>query len=203
LAEESGLILPIEEWVLRNACLQAYQWRQQGLNLERISINCNLSGRHLNTETFHQYVIAIIEETGIEADLLELEITETTIMDDPDHLAGLLKKLRDIGINVAIDDFGTGYSSLAYLKSLPISKLKIDRSFVRDIPGDPNDAAITRAIIGLGKSLQMQVIAEGVESKAQAEFLQHEGCFLAQGFLYARPMLSDELERYLTTQVRL
>jgi EAL domain-containing protein (putative c-di-GMP-specific phosphodiesterase class I) len=118
-------------------------------------------------------------------------------MDDPGHLSGVLNKLRDIGVKVAIDDFGTGYSSLTYLKALPISTLKIDKSFVRDIPGDPNDAAITRAIIGLGESLQMQVIAEGVETEAQAKYLQSAGCFLAQGFLYAEPMASDELERVL------
>ncbi|MES9850450.1 MAG: EAL domain-containing protein [Candidatus Thiodiazotropha sp. L084R] len=118
-------------------------------------------------------------------------------MNDPEHMSDALNRLRDIGIKLAIDDFGTGYSSLSYLKTLPISKLKIDQSFVRDIPSDPDDMAITRAIIALGESLQMQVIAEGVETKAQAKFLFDEGCFLAQGFLYAKPMGSDDLDRYL------
>jgi diguanylate cyclase (GGDEF)-like protein/PAS domain S-box-containing protein len=197
LSEETGLIQPIGEWVLRTACRQAKKWHDGGMNPARISVNCNLSERQLKSDKFHQSILAILQETRIEADLLELEITETTIMDDPDQLSEVLNRLRDIGVKVAIDDFGTGYSSLAYLKSLPISKLKIDKSFVRDIPGDPNDAAITRAIVNLGESLQMQVIAEGVETEAQAEYLQSVGCFLAQGFLYAEPMAPDELERFL------
>jgi diguanylate cyclase (GGDEF)-like protein/PAS domain S-box-containing protein len=197
LAEDTGLIQPIGDWVLRNACHQTQKWHEDGLSPERISVNCNLSEHQLKSDKFHQSIIDVLQETKIDADLLELEITETTIMDDPDHLSEVLNKLRDIGVKVAIDDFGTGYSSLTYLKALPISKLKIDKSFVRDIPGDPNDAAITRAIIGLGESLQMQVIAEGVETEAQAEYLQSVGCFLAQGFLYAEPMVSGELERFL------
>jgi diguanylate cyclase (GGDEF)-like protein len=202
LAEESGLIRPIGEWVLRQACQQAAKWRTKGLSPERISVNCNLSASQLNSERFIEGILNIIEETNIEADLLELEITETTIMSDPDHMSEILNRLRDIGIKLAIDDFGTGYSSLSYLKALPISKLKIDQSFVRDIPSDPDDMAITRAIIALGESLQMQVIAEGVETEAQADFLKQEGCFLAQGFLYAKPMKSNDLDHYMRSALQ-
>ncbi|MCG7928401.1 MAG: GGDEF domain-containing phosphodiesterase, partial [Candidatus Thiodiazotropha taylori] len=199
LAEDSGLIRPIGEWILRQACLQASKWRDQGFSPQRISVNCNLSAGQLNSENFVGGIQAILAEAGIEAGLLELEITETTIMNDPEHMSEIFNRLRDIGIKLAIDDFGTGYSSLSYLKTLPISKLKIDQSFVRDIPADPDDMAITRAIIALGESLQMQVIAEGVETEAQAEFLKAEGCYLAQGFLYAKPMKSEDLDRYMTS----
>ncbi|MES9930263.1 MAG: EAL domain-containing protein [Candidatus Thiodiazotropha sp. 6PDIVS] len=197
LAEESGLIQPIGEWILHQACKQAHKWCGKGFTPERISVNCNLSASQLNSERFIERILNVLEETSIDADLLELEITETTIMNNPEHMSDVLNRLRDIGIKLAIDDFGTGYSSLSYLKALPISKLKIDQSFVRDIPSDQDDMAITRAIIALGESLQMQVIAEGVETKAQAKFLYDEGCFLAQGFLYAKPMGSDDLDRYL------
>ncbi|MET0036239.1 MAG: EAL domain-containing protein [Candidatus Thiodiazotropha lotti] len=199
LAEESGLIRPIGEWILRQACQQASKWRDQGFSPERISVNCNLSAGQLNSDNFISGIQTILAEAGINADLLELEITETTIMNDPVHMSEILNRLRDIGIRLAIDDFGTGYSSLSYLKALPISKLKIDQSFVRDIPSDVDDMAITRAIIALGESLQMQVIAEGVETEAQADFLKHEGCYLAQGFLYAKPMNSEDLDRYMTS----
>lgn len=199
LAEESGLIQPIGEWILRKACQQAHHWHTQGLNPGRISVNCNLSGRQLNNDLFLQGILNILEETEIDAGLLELEITETTIMNDPNHLSGILSQLCEIGVTLAIDDFGTGYSSLSYLKTLPISKLKIDKSFIRDIPHDADDMAITRAIVALGKSLQMQVIAEGVETEAQASFLKEEGCFLAQGFLYARPMDAEALGEFLNS----
>ncbi len=197
LAEETSLIQPMGEWILRRACQQARVWYDQGLIHERISVNCNLSGRQLGNALFHKTVVDTLKETGIKANLLELEITETTIMSNPQHSSQILNRLRDIGIRLAIDDFGTGYSSLAYLKTLPISKLKIDQSFVRDIPEDQNDTAITRAVIALGKSLQLEVIAEGVETRPQADFLLKEGCYMAQGFLYARPMPADEMEAFL------
>jgi diguanylate cyclase (GGDEF)-like protein/PAS domain S-box-containing protein len=200
LAEETGLIQPIGEWILRQACSQTQQWWQNGLSPQQISVNCNLSGHQLNNTMFYEQVIKVLHETEISAEQLELEITETTIMNDPNHLIGILNRLRDIGIKLAIDDFGTGYSSLAYLKALPISKLKIDKSFIRDISEDPDDMAIIRAIIGLGRNLQIQVIAEGVETQAQADFLQQEGCFLVQGFLYAKPMPAEEFENYLISQ---
>ncbi|MEJ2406760.1 MAG: EAL domain-containing protein [Candidatus Thiodiazotropha sp.] len=201
LAEETPLIQPMGEWILRHACQQARIWHDQGFIHDQIAVNCNLSGRQLGNAHFHQTVVDILQETGINPELLELEITETTIMSNPQNSSQVLRQLRDIGVQLAIDDFGTGYSSLAYLKSLPISKLKIDKSFVRDIPDDPNDAAITRAVVALGKSLQLLVIAEGVETQAQADFLMNEGCFLAQGFLYAHPMPANEIEPFLRKHV--
>ncbi len=197
LAEDTGLILPIGEWILKRACQQAQDWVSRGLCPGRISINCNLSGRQLGSELFHEAMQCILQDVGMEPNLLELEITETTVMKDTEHSALVMNGLRAIGIKLAIDDFGTGYSSLSYLKTLPISKLKIDRSFVKDIPDDTNDAAITQAIIALGNSLQLEVIAEGVETEEQSRFLLREGCHMAQGFLYSRPLPPEEFEEYL------
>jgi diguanylate cyclase (GGDEF)-like protein/PAS domain S-box-containing protein len=196
LAEETYLIQPMGAWIFKQACQQARIWRDNGLINAHI-INCNLSRRQLDDIEFHQKILDILEETGVEPDQLEFEITETTIMNDPGLASEVLHQLRDIGFKLAIDDFGIGYSSLAYLKSLPISKLKIDQSFVKNTPDDTNDAAIIRAVIALGKSLQLDVIAEGVETKEQVNFLKSEGCFLAQGYLYAKPMPSHEIESYL------
>jgi len=198
IAEESGLILPIGEWVLDTACRQAQQWRDQGLGLERISVN--LSGQQLQRGNMVGLVRRVLDETGLPPACLELEILETYIMRQVEHDVHVLEQLRDLGIHLAIDDFGTGQSSLGYLKRLPVKRLKIDRSFVMDIPGDADDVAIARAIVALSKSLQLTVIAEGVENAQQAEFLTALGCDEAQGYFYDPPLDTLRFERLLTAR---
>ena len=153
----------------------------------------NLSGRQFRDDTLVEQVLNILRETGLEPGLLELELTESTLMDAGPSTIDRLQQLRDAGIHLAIDDFGTGYSSMSYLKRFPVGMLKIDRSFVRDLPGDTDDAAITLAIIAMARSLNISVTAEGVETSAQAEFLAKCGCAQTQGFYYARPMAADEV----------
>ncbi len=190
LAEETGLILTIGEWVLHAACSQIKNWRDQGLNLQRISVN--VSGKQLQRSGFLETVQAVLDETGCRAQWLELEVTEGLIMNQADKAIGFLQGLREMGVAIAIDDFGTGYSSLSYLKQLPVTKLKIDRSFIQDIPHDSDDQAIAEAILALGKSLQIKVCAEGVESEEQKMFLKSTGCDEQQGFLYSRPLPANE-----------
>jgi len=190
LAEESGLIRPIGEWVLFSACEQMRQWREQGFLLPRMAIN--LSGHQLQKEMIVGLVQHVLRETGVQPGWLELEITESFIMRQADEAIGMLDQLKDMGVQLAIDDFGTGYSSLSHLKRLPVHKLKIDRSFVQGIPQDSNDAAIARAVIALGSSMQLTVIAEGVETEQQAAFLRAEGCDQGQGFLYGYPVSGAE-----------
>ena len=190
LAEESGLIRPIGEWVLFNACDQMRQWRGQGFDLPRIAVN--LSGHQLHKDGIVGLVQRVLSETKLEPDSLELEITESFIMRQAEDAIDMLSRLKEIGVQLAIDDFGTGYSSLSYLKRLPVHKLKIDQSFVHGIPHDINDSSIARAVIALGRSMQMTVIAEGVETEQQQAFLRAEGCNEGQGYLYGRPITSEE-----------
>jgi diguanylate cyclase (GGDEF)-like protein len=185
LAEETGLIIPIGEWVLRTACEQMRRWAEDGHGDLRVAVN--LSPRQFRQADMVATIRDILEETGANASQLELEITESVAMQDPESSRVLLQKLSDLGIAIAIDDFGTGYSSLAYLKRFPIDHLKIDQSFVNGIPADADSNNIVRSIIALGKSLGLTVIAEGVETEAQRAFLQAEGCDEMQGYLHSRP----------------
>ncbi len=185
LAEECGLILPIDEWVLHTACRHSQTWRQAGLNL---GAAVNVSGAQLVGDRLLRLVRRVLNDTGMDPRCLELEISENFLMRHVQDTISSLGNLRDLGITLAIDDFGTGYSSLSYLKRLPVDKLKIDQSFVRDIPVDGNDAAIARAVIALGRSLQLTVIAEGVETAAQWEFMCEAGCDQVQGFWCGRPI---------------
>jgi diguanylate cyclase (GGDEF)-like protein/PAS domain S-box-containing protein len=194
VAEKTGLIHEIGLWVLRNACSQGVQWLAQGKMFGRIAVN--VAGQQLQRPSFVDDVRAIVEQTGLPAVHLELEVTETFMMQDPEAAIRDLGRLRDLGIALSIDDFGTGYSSLNHLKKLPIHKLKIDQSFVRDIPVDANNTAIAMAVIALGHALNLQVIAEGVETIEQAQFLRDNQCDQAQGYLYARPQLPDALEGF-------
>jgi diguanylate cyclase (GGDEF)-like protein len=185
LAEETGLIQPIGEWVLRQACLQNKAWQNAGL--AKVPVSVNLSARQfvLNVP---ELVRAALAEARLEPRYLELELTETASMDDPERTIRILQQLRDMGVRLAIDDFGTGYSSLNYLKRFPVDKLKLDQSFVRDLISDPDDLAISRAVIAMAHSLRLKVIAEGVETDGQLALLAENGCDEMQGYLFSRPL---------------
>lgn len=193
IAEETGLIVPIGEWVLREACRQMKQWHDEGMEHLRIAVN--LSGRQLKEDNFVEAVLKIVEQTGIKPGLVELELTESMLMDAESTVLDKLYALRSAGIELAIDDFGTGYSSMSYLKTFPINCLKIDKSFVRDLPQNREDAAITKAIIAMAKALKMQVIAEGIETVEQGEFLRQNGCHMSQGYYYSKPLPADEIKK--------
>ncbi|MDB5902332.1 MAG: diguanylate cyclase [Betaproteobacteria bacterium] len=195
LAEETGLIVPIGDWVIRTACTQLRAWQHAGL--PRMQMAVNLSARQLSEPGIAGRIAAIISETDIDPCCLELEITESMVMQDPANTATVLKDLSAIGVSIAIDDFGTGYSSLSYLKRFPIDCLKIDQSFVRGVPVDADDAAITRTIVAMAKSLSLRVIAEGVEEDEQRAFLEREGCHEAQGYLFSKPRPAQEIEPLL------
>jgi len=195
LAEDTGLILPIGEWVTRTTCQQIVDWLKRGIPVPRIAIN--LSPKQFNDKHLLENIIRILDETGCPSEQIEFEVTEGQIMERSERAIGVLEALRKNGITVAIDDFGTGYSSLSQLKQLPLNKLKIDHSFVRDLPDDMDSRAIAEAIIGMGRSLGLSVTAEGIENQAQAEFLQSAGCTQAQGFLYQRPVPAAEFEKFL------
>ncbi len=192
LAEETGLIVVIGEWALRTACAQMRLWQERGAPPIRISVN--LAGPQIMRGDIVSTVASILEETDLAGEFLELEITETFVMDHVDQTVGVLSALRDLGVRIAIDDFGTGHSSLATLKQLPADTLKIDRAFVRDIPDDKNDIAIARAILAMAKDLDLKTVAEGVETEAQKAFLRTEGCDYYQGFLFARPLPAEAVE---------
>ncbi len=194
LAEETGLIIPLASRVLQQACRQTAAWRDQGLDL---TVSVNLSPRQFSQENFLYSVNAALLESGLSAGCLELEITETLMMEREELAIGLLWELKKMGIAISVDDFGTGYSSLAYLKQLPIDILKIDRSFVRDLPGNQDDAILAATIINMAASLGLGVIAEGVETRAQAHFMCEHGCHLIQGYLVSPPVPAEEMTRLL------
>lgn len=197
IAEDTGLIVSIGDWVLRTACAQQVAWQRAGLGCLRIAVN--LSARQFRQTGLEDMVAQALQETGCNAGCVELEITESVLMDRPDHTVETLKRLSAMGVRLAIDDFGTGYSSLAYLKRFPIDVLKIDRSFVSDIPGSAEDAAIATAVTALAHSMQLAVVAEGVETEAQREFLVGLQCDYAQGYLYSKPVSADAIATLLTT----
>lgn len=191
LAEEAGIIGMIGEWVLREACRQMRAWDDEGLHVPCVAVN--LSVQQLERETLLPLVADVLASSGLEGSRLELEVTESMIMGESGQTLSVMQDLRELGVKLAIADFGTGYSSLSYLKRLPVHRLKIDQSFVRDIGRDSNGEAIVRAIIALGRSLGLETVAEGVEEAAQAEFLCAEACDVGQGYLYSRPVTPDEI----------
>jgi diguanylate cyclase (GGDEF)-like protein/PAS domain S-box-containing protein len=195
LAEENGLIEVIGKWVLHSACTQAKAWQKEGLAPFRIAVN--ISERQLRQNNIIQEIRDVLEDTGLEPHNLELELTESSVMKRAERAAKTLDALRELGTSIAIDDFGTGYSSLSYLKRFSVDRLKIDRSFVRDIPQDASDIALAKSIIALGHSLKLSVVAEGVETQAQRELLTSIGCDEMQGFLYSAPRPASELTRLL------
>lgn len=200
LAEETGLIVPIGEWVLRTACAQARVWQEMGRTLE---LAVNLSARQFEHLDLARCVRAILGETGLEPGRLVLELTESLLTGNTPKILAAMNELHDLGVGFSIDDFGTGYSSLAYLKRFPIGTLKIDRSFIRDVPHDPGDAAITRTIIAMAHGLGMQVIAEGVETLEQLEFVRTHRCDAIQGYYVSEPVTTETMSEMLRQGARL
>ena len=195
LAEECGLIIPIGDWVLREACRQARRWQDAGL--PPVPVGVNLSALQFRRSDIVAGVAAALAESGLDGRWLELELTESLLMESGPEVIVTLGKLKALGVRLSIDDFGTGYSSLAYLKRFPVDRLKIDQSFVRDLAQDPDDAVIIRAIIQLGRNLRLEVIAEGTETIEQMDFLRREGCTAAQGYLFSRPVPAEAIPALL------
>ncbi len=198
-AEESGLIVPLTDVVVRLVCEQLARWRDAGLPTVPISVN--LDGRSLQSAGLVERVRNRIAQTGIETSWLEFEVTESGLMTDLEGSVRVLRELKNLGVRIAIDDFGTGYSSLTYLKRFPLDILKIDRSFIKDLPHDANDAALTSAIVAMGKSLNLELIAEGVETWEQAHFLTTLGCHMVQGFLFSKPVPAQDFARLLSASL--
>ena len=195
IAEEANLINSIGEWVLYNACLQNKQWQQEGIAPIKMSVN--LSASQFRQENLIEIVDRTLRDTNLDVACLELEITESLLMENVEQAIATLQQLQQKGIAIALDDFGTGYSSLSYLQKLPLNTLKIDRSFVTNIASNPSDAAISKAIVSLARSLELNVTAEGVETKEQLAFLQNQGCDEVQGYYFSRPLSSDRFKDFL------
>jgi EAL domain-containing protein (putative c-di-GMP-specific phosphodiesterase class I) len=195
IAESAGLIVPIGEWVLRTACQQAKKWHDEGLAIPRIAVN--VASQQFAMHDFASQVATILRETGLTATLLELEITESMLMMEEVQTARQLEELHTIGVSIAIDDFGTGYSNFQRLHHMAIDRLKIDRSFIRDLDNDSGDRAIAAAILSMAQALEVEVVAEGVESFAQLRFLQKHQCTQCQGFLVSRALPAGEARLFL------
>jgi EAL domain-containing protein (putative c-di-GMP-specific phosphodiesterase class I) len=199
VAEDCGLILPIGNWVLREACKQGQIWLEAGLPVSSMAVN--ISAMELRDERFLEGVFAILEDTGLDPRFLELELTESVLMKHAESAESILKTLRASGVQVAVDDFGTGYSSLSYLRKFPIDALKIDQSFVRQITTAPSETTIVTAVISMGRSLKLRVVAEGVETQEELAFLQAHQCDEAQGYYFSQPVLPQQFASLLETGV--
>jgi len=200
IAENSGLIIPLGEWVLRTACAQARQWQQQGLPAVPVAVN--VSAVQFRQEGFLELIRRVLGDTGLSPQYLELELTESLIMSNSETILSMLRQLKATGVKLSIDDFGTGYSSLSYLKHFPVYKLKVDRSFVRDITLDPDDAAIISTIISMAKSLNLKAIAEGVETQEQMTFLRQHQCDEVQGYYFSQPLPADDFASFARRAAR-
>jgi diguanylate cyclase (GGDEF)-like protein len=200
LAEDTGLITPIGEWVLRTACAQSRTWQDEGLAPLRVAVN--LSARQFQQQDLSDMVVRILQETGLDSHDLELELTESSIMKNAESAVSTLRELKAMGVQITVDDFGTGYSSLGYLKRLPIDTLKIDQSFVRDVTTDPDDAALVMAMITLAHNLRLKVVAEGVETEEQLRFLHLLRCDEGQGYLFGKPVAADAFRQLLLKGLR-
>jgi EAL domain-containing protein (putative c-di-GMP-specific phosphodiesterase class I) len=199
VAEACGLILPISAWVLRKACLQARTWLDSGLPVTTMAVN--ISAMEFREENFLQGLFAILSETGMDPKTLELELTESVLMKRAEAAADVLQILRGKGVRIAIDDFGTGYSSLSYLRKFPVDALKIDQSFVRQISAGGDDATIVTAVIGMARNLKLRVIAEGVETLEELNFLRNNQCDEAQGYYFSRPVPAEQFAILLETGI--
>jgi diguanylate cyclase (GGDEF)-like protein/PAS domain S-box-containing protein len=197
IAEETGMINEIAEWVIKTACRQVSTWQKSGFIGSHFRVAVNLSARQLQLARLPEMIRTILKKTELKPEFLELEITESNLMADPESAIVILQKLHNMGIHITVDDFGTGYSSLAYLKRLPIDRIKIDRSFVNDIPGDENDVAIVQAILAIAQQLNMHVLAEGVETIEQRNFLLEQNCEEAQGYLFSKPLSPEDCSEFL------
>jgi EAL domain-containing protein (putative c-di-GMP-specific phosphodiesterase class I) len=196
LAEETGLIVRLGHWVLDTACQQLASWADQA-DMAHLTISVNVSPRQFKQADFVGQVLAVLARTGARPQQLKLELTEGLLISNVEDIIDKMSALKRVGVGFSLDDFGTGYSSLSHLKRLPLYQLKIDQGFVRDILTDTNDAAIARMVIALADSLGLEVIAEGVETEAQRDFLAHQGCHTYQGYLFSRPLPLDEFERFV------
>jgi EAL domain-containing protein (putative c-di-GMP-specific phosphodiesterase class I) len=201
IAEDTDLILPFGRWVLREACHQAREWQDAGL--ESLGVSINVAARQFRHGDLVETVESAIRESGVDPTRIELELTEGTLIEDTEIARRTLERLKTMGVQISIDDFGTGYSSLAYLREFPIDYLKIDRSFVSDLGGGPDEAAIATAVISLGHSLGLAVVAEGVETTEQLAVLTDLGCDFAQGYLFGRPVPAPEIEPFVRAGVPL
>ena len=193
LAEETGLIVPISEWVLQTACAQAKAWRDSGMGSLLMSVN--ISPRHFRQKNLLHSIAAALQRTGLEARFLDIEITEGTVMHHADKAIAILNELNELGIQISVDDFGTGYSSLSYLKRFPVQRLKIDQSFIGGVTSDPNDAAIVTAVVAMGRNLKLKLVAEGVETQEQRAFLVNVGCDEYQGYYFSKPVPPEDFAR--------
>ena len=191
IAENSGLIMPIGEWVLRTACAQARKWQDDGFIAVPVAVN--VSAVQFRQEGFCELIRKVLHETGLASKYLELELTESLLLTSGEVTLSVIQELKGLGVELAIDDFGTGYSSFSYLRQFRVGKLKIDRSFIRDVAANCDDAAITAAIISMAKSLNLKVIAEGVENEAQMSFLRAHQCDEIQGYYFSKPLAADKV----------
>ena len=198
VAEETGLIVPIGKWVLQTACLQNVAWQKQGLPHLKIAVN--LSARQFSDEHLLRDVAAVLKSTGMQASLLELEIHESLLIQDIEKTLKILTALKALGVKIAIDDFGAGFSSLSTLQRFPLDTIKIDRSYIRDIATRGEDSSLTQAIIAMGKNLSLTVVAQGVETKEQADFLREHACDEFQGFYFNKPVPAQQFTELLEAQ---
>jgi EAL domain-containing protein (putative c-di-GMP-specific phosphodiesterase class I) len=199
VAEETGLIVSIGRWVMRSACEQNISWQQQGL--PTVCMAVNLSPRQLTDDNLIDDISTALNDSGMAPNLLELEITEGMVMQNPTRMIAVLAKIKNLGVRLAIDDFGTGYSSLAQIKHFPIDTLKVNRSFIRNFPQDTEDKAITKAIIAMGKTLSLTVVAEGVETEDQMNFLKDHCCDEMKGYYFSKPIMPEQFADLLRKHI--